>query len=79
MDIENIRKNTKLLINKVPFNVDDIEFMKPGKGRAIYRLRLRNLIENTTNDVTYHSGEKMTEASVTSSDMQYLYKDHFQT
>lgn len=75
IDIENVRKNSKLLINKIPFNVDDVEFMKPGKGRAIYRLRLRNLFDNSTIDSTYHSGEKVELADVASRDIQYLYRE----
>lgn len=75
VDIENVRKNSKLLINKIPYNVDDMEFMKPGKGRAIYRLKLRNLFDNSTIDSTYHSGEKVELADVTSHDVQYLYSE----
>jgi elongation factor P len=79
VDIENVRKNSKLLINKIPFNVDDVEFMKPGKGRAIYRLKLRNLFDNSTIDSTYHSGDKVEVADVTSHEIQYLYNegDHY--
>lgn len=79
VDIENVRKNSKLLINKIPFNVDDVEFMKPGKGRAIYRLRLRNLYDNSAIDSTYHSGEKVELADVTTDEIQYLYSegDHY--
>ena len=75
IDIENVRKNNKLLANKIPVNVDDIEFTKPGKGRAIYRLRLRNLFDNTVVDTTYHSGDTVELADVTSHDLQYLYAD----
>lgn len=79
IDIENVRKNNKLLVNKIPVNVDDIEFMKPGKGRAIYRLRLRNLFDSTVVDATYHSGDTVELADVTSHELQYLYTegDHY--
>jgi len=72
-DIADIRKNSKLLINEIPYNVDDAEFMKPGKGRAIYRFKLRNLQDGSTFERTFHSGEKVDEVSVTSQEMQYLY------
>jgi len=75
MEIEDIHKNTKLLINGVPYNVDEADFMKPGKGRAIYRLRLRNLLDGSTVDRTYHSGERVEEAHTTNLEGQYLYKD----
>jgi len=79
INVENIRKNNKLLVNKVPFNVDDFEFMKPGKGRAIYRLRLRNLFDSSVIDYTYHSGDTVELADVTTHEIQYLYHeaDHY--
>ena len=49
---------------------------KPGKGRAIYRLRLQNLRDYSALDRTYHSGEKVDEASVSAHEEQYLYKEH---
>jgi elongation factor P len=79
MDIEEVKKNTKLLINKIPFNVDVAEFVKPGKGTAIYRLRLKNLIDGRVLDVTYRSGDKVETANITGQEMQYLYRegDHY--
>jgi len=75
MDIGDVRKGSKLLINGIPYNVDEAEFMKPGKGRAIYRLKLRNLLDDSTLDITHHSGEKVEEAHVSNYEMQYLYND----
>lgn len=79
MDIADIRKNIKLLIDGAPYNVEEAEFMKPGKGRAIYRLRLRNLLNGSITDRTYHSGEKVEETHTTSEEEQYLYQegDHY--
>jgi len=75
VDIENVHKNSKLLIDGIPYNVVEAEFVKPGKGRAIYRLRLQNLRDYTTLDRTYHSGEKVDEASVTAHEEQFLYSE----
>jgi len=79
MDIEEVHKNTKLLINRIPYNVDVAEFVKPGKGTAIYRLRLKNLLDGRVLDVTYRSGDKVDTANITGQEMQYLYKesDHY--
>jgi len=79
MEIEEVHKNTKLLYQGKPWNVDNAEFVKPGKGRAIYRLRLKNLLDASTLDITFHSGDKVEEASITNQEMQYLYKegDHY--
>lgn len=75
MEIAEVHKNTKLMIDGIPYNVEDADFMKPGKGRAIYRLRLRNLLDGSTLDRTFHSGDKIEEAHVAANDMQYLYKE----
>lgn len=79
MDIADVHKNTKLLIDGTPYNIDEAEFMKPGKGRAIYRLKLRNLLDGSTIERTYHSSEKVEEAHTTNLEEQYLYKeaDHY--
>ena len=75
MDIGEVKKNTKLLIQGVPHNVESVEFVKPGKGRAIYRMKLRNLFDGSLADITYHSGDEPQETEVTNQEMQYLYYD----
>ncbi len=75
VDIEGVSRNIKLLIGDVPHNVDNVDFVKPGKGRGIYRLRLRNMLTGNVVDVTYRSGEKVEEITVTTHEMQYLYED----
>lgn len=75
MDIADVKRNQKILIDRVPYNVVEAEFVKPGKGRAIYRLRLKNLFSNSTIDRTYHSGEKVDTANVTAQEKQFLYKE----
>ena len=79
MDIADVHKNSKLLIDGIPFNVVEAEFVKPGKGRAIYRLRLKNLFDGSTLDRTFHSGEKVDEANISAEEKQYLYRegDHY--
>lgn len=75
MDIADIHKNSKILVDGVPYSVEDADFMKPGKGRAIYRLKLRNLLNGSTADRTYHSGTKVEEAQITTQEEQYLYRE----
>ncbi len=75
MEIEDVRKNTKLIIDGVLYNIDEYEFTKPGKGRSIYRLRLRNMRDGGVIDRTYRSGEKIQEAVLNTQDEQYLYRE----
>jgi elongation factor P len=79
MEVEDCRKGTKVLLDNAPYNIEDAEFMKPGKGRAIYRFRFRNLMDGTSLERTYHSGDKLQEANITTREGQFLYRegDHF--
>jgi elongation factor P len=76
VNVEEVTKNTKILIDRTPFAVEGVEFVKPGKGRAIYKYRLRNLLSGNVLDVTMHSGEKVEETSVTMHEMQFLFKEN---
>ncbi len=75
MEIEDVRKNTKLIIDGVLYSVDDAEFTKPGKGRSIYRLRLKNMRDGGVIDRTFRSGERIQEATLSTQDEQYLYRE----
>ena len=76
MNIEEVTKNTKLLVDNTPYAVETVEFVKPGKGRAIYKFRMRNLFTGNVLDMTFHSGDKVEETTVTMHEMQYLYRDN---
>jgi elongation factor P len=75
MEISDVRKNSKLIIDGVLYNVEENEFTKPGKGRSVYRLRLKNLRDGGIIDRTYRSGEKVDEARLDTQNEQYLYRE----
>jgi elongation factor P len=79
MEISDVRKSTKLIIDGTLYNTEEVEFMKPGKGRSVYRLKLKDLRSGNTVERTYRSGEKVEEAHLTTQEAQYLYRegDHF--
>lgn len=74
-----LRKGVKLEIDGEPYLIVDFEFAKPGKGQALYRCRLRNMITGSQFDRTYRSGDKFNAADIEEQEMQYLYNDgqHF--
>lgn len=78
MNIEQVNKNSKILINAVPYAVENVEFVKPGKGQGIYKLKLRNLFNGASLQQTYRSGDKVDEARIGVSEMQYLYQENDQ-
>ncbi len=69
------RAGLKLLIDGDPCSIVDNEFVKPGKGQAFNRVRIRNLKTGRVVDRTYKSGESIEAADVVMYDMQYLYRD----
>lgn len=75
IEISAVSKGAKLLIDNAPFNVVEANFFKPGKGNAVYTLRVMNLLNRNTLEKTYRGGEKMESADVTDVEMQFLYKD----
>ena len=70
-----LKKGLKILIDGQPHVITDFDFAKPGKGQALYRCRLRNMLSGSQFDRTYRSGETFEQASLEERDMQYLYKD----
>lgn len=70
-----LRKGLKLEIDGEPYLIVDFEFTKPGKGQALYRCRLKNLITGIQFDRTYRSGDRFLEADIEEKEAEYLYKD----
>ena len=75
MDTSDIRKNLKIMLDRQPFVVVDFQFVKPGKGNAFTRCKLKNLETGSTLEKTFKSGEKLEKADVETVSMQYIYPD----
>ena len=65
----------RLLIDGEPYAIIDNEFVKPGKGQAFNRVKLRNLKSARVIERTYRSGESVEAADVLEVALQYLYND----
>jgi elongation factor P len=70
-----LKKGIKLMIDNEPHVIVQFDFTKPGKGQALYKCKLRNMITGSLFDRTYRSGESFEPASLEERDMQYLYRD----
>ena len=68
------RKGLKVQIDGEPYLMFEMNFVKPGKGNAFYKCKLRNLIRNTVLDRTYKGGESLESADVEDLDVQYIYR-----
>ena len=69
------RSGLKIIMDNDPCVILENEFVKPGKGQAFSRVRIRNLMTGKTVDKTFKSGESVEAADVMDTEMQYLYRD----
>jgi elongation factor P len=69
------RAGMKLILDRDPYAIIENEFVKPGKGQAFSRVKLRNLMTNRVVERTFKSGESVEAADVVDLDLQYLYTD----
>ncbi|MGA9033844.1 MAG: elongation factor P [Sulfuricaulis sp.] len=65
----------KVMLDGDPASIVENEFVKPGKGQAFNRVRIRNLKNGRTIERTFKSGETIEAADVADVEMQYLYSD----
>ncbi|MGH8193626.1 MAG: elongation factor P [Woeseiaceae bacterium] len=69
------RAGLKIIMDGDPCVIVENEFVKPGKGQAFNRVRIRNLKTGRTIDRTFKSGDSLPGADVVDTDMQFLYAD----
>lgn len=69
------RAGLKVLLDGDPCAIVENEFVKPGKGQAFNRVRLRNLKTGRVWERTFKSGDSLEGADVVDTDLQYLYND----
>lgn len=68
------KKGKKILFNNEPYMVLDYVSVKPGKGGAYIRTKMKNMLTGLVHEETFRSGEKFEDPQLEYKDMQYLYK-----
>jgi len=78
-ETSDIKKGLKIQIEGTPFAVVDFQFVKPGKGTAFTRTKLKNMMTGAVLERTFKTGEKLEPADMEERQMQYLYRedDHY--
>ncbi len=67
------KKGLKIELDGVPFVIVDFQHVKPGKGGAFVRTKLKNLLSGRVLDQTFRSGERVKRPDLMEREMQYLY------
>ncbi|MBK8172656.1 MAG: elongation factor P [Sandaracinaceae bacterium] len=74
-DTSDLRKGAKINIDGQPYIVVDFQFVKPGKGVAFTRTKMKNMITGSILERTYRQGEKFEKADMEERQMEYLYPE----
>lgn len=74
-DTSDLRKGIKIMIDGAPYIVVEAQFVKPGKGAAFTRTKMKNLLTGGVIERNIRSGEKMEGANVEDREFTFLYKE----
>ncbi len=75
MDTSDIKKGLKMMWDAQPYVVVDFQFVKPGKGQAFTRTKMKNLLTGNILERNIRSGERFEPADVEEKSMQYIYPE----
>jgi len=70
-----LKKGLKIEMDGEPYAIVQFEFTKPGKGQALYKCKLKNMVTGAQFDRTFRSGEKFKQPDLDEQEMEYLYSD----
>lgn len=73
ISVNDFKTGLTILVDGVLYRVLDFQHVKPGKGAAFVRSKLRNLRNGSVNEKTFRAGEKVEKAQIDNKKMQYLY------
>lgn len=68
-----IRKGSKILFNGEPYTVTEFQHVKPGKGGAFIRTKMKHLLTGLIREETFRSEEKLDQPNLEYREMRYLY------
>lgn len=70
-----LKKGLKIELDGVPYKITEYQHVKPGKGAAFVRCKIRNYLNGKTIEKTFHAGDKCETPDLQQKTMQFLYDD----
>jgi len=70
-----LRKGLKIEVDGTPYVITEYNFMKPGKGQAIYTCRIKSMIDGSTQMKQYRSNDKIDKPELLEKKLVYSYKE----
>jgi elongation factor P len=74
-DLNGVKNGLKIIVDGDPYVIVGADFIKPGKGQAFTRIKIRNLKNGRTTEKTMKATDSVEGADVVDTNMQYLYTD----
>ncbi len=75
ISVSDLRKGAKVELDGAPYQITDFDFCKPGKGQALYRCKLKNLITGSTMDRTWRSADKVETPDLSTREVTYSHME----
>ena len=73
--MSDIKKNVRLIVGEVPYKIVEFQHVKPGKGAAFVRMKMKSFLNGRVVEKTVHAGDKFEVPIIDFKTMQYLYDD----
>ncbi|MFP4487517.1 MAG: elongation factor P, partial [Campylobacterales bacterium] len=73
--MSDLKKGLKIEMDKVPYKIVEYQHVKPGKGAAFVRVKLKSYLDGKVLEKTFHAGDKCEAPNLADKTMQFLYDD----
>ena len=70
-----LRKGLKIELEGIPYKITEFNFVKPGKGQAMYKCRIENMINDNSMEKTFRSVDKIDIPNIEAKDLSYSYQE----
>lgn len=70
-----LKKGLKIELNGIPYKIVEYQHVKPGKGAAFVRVKIKSYLNGKVIEKTFHAGDKCEQPNLEQKTMQYLYDD----
>ena len=70
-----LRKGLKIELEGIPYEVTEFQFVKPGKGQAMYKCRIKNLLAGNTMEKTFRAVDKIDQPNVETRTLSFSYQE----
>ncbi|DAB32896.1 MAG TPA: elongation factor P, partial [Sulfurospirillum sp. UBA11407] len=73
--MSDLKKGLKIEMNGIPYKIVEYQHVKPGKGAAFVRVKIKSYANGKVIEKTFHAGDKCETPNLQDKVMQYLYDD----